>query len=159
MSSKRASRASESESHANDKTQLSVPPWEADEPPCEFTYTFFPESEGINCKLQWDYKIEWPMSGRPRIRLLAYRSFQRDRETRKFHLVEEICKDIPVNELVMMNISKHAAGQLYAYAQLDGNWLFVDRKLFDGCAEAARKRFSLVSMRKMMEVDPNPRLF
>ena len=55
----------------------------------------------------------------------------------------------PVNQLIMMNISKHAAGYLYAYANLDGDWRFADRTLFEGAKEAAKKRFSLASFRQM----------
>jgi hypothetical protein len=141
----------------HDENRLAAPPWITGGVPEQFTYTY-PEDGGVTYQLQWDYKIEWPAAGRPRIRLLAYRSFQRNREAARFDLVEEIWQDIPVNQLVMMNISKHAAGQLYAYAELDGDWRFVDRKLFDGCAEAAKKRFSLASMRQMMQGAPNPYL-
>jgi hypothetical protein len=90
---------------------------------------------------------------------LIYRSFQWNAEAHKFDLVEQVVEDIPVNHLVMLNISRHAAGYVYAYAELDGNWRFIDRTLFDGCAEAAKKRFSLASLRQMMQVDPNPSLF
>jgi hypothetical protein len=89
---------------------------------------------------------------------LRYPSFQRKANGETTTLVEEISEDIPVNQLVMMNISKHAAGHLYAHADLDGNWKFADRALFEGLAEAAKKRFSLASYRKMKQVDPNPRI-
>ena len=98
-------------------------------------------------------------AGRPRIRLLRYRSFQQNAESQKAELVEDISEGIPVNEPVMMNISKHAGGYLFAHADLDGSWQFADRTLFEGCAEAAKKRFSLALFRQMTQVDPNPRLF
>lgn len=113
-------------------------------------------------QLQWDYQIEWPSAGKPRIKLLRYRSYQQNSENEKAELVEDISEDIPVNELLLLNISKHAAGYISAQADLDGNWRLADERLFDGSAEAAKKRFSLASFRQMMQVDPldpNSRLF
>ena len=138
--------------------QLPVLPWASGDVPKFFTYVH-PDSDSFESRyqLQWDYQIEWPGAGRPTIRLLRYRSFQKNADSQKAELVEDISEDIPVNELVMLNISKHAAGYLFAYADLDGNWRFADRSLFEGSAEAAKKRFSLVSFRKMTQVNPNPR--
>ena len=67
-------------------------------------------------------------------------------------------EDIPVNEGVMIGISKHAAGYLFANSNIDGGWRFSDRTLLDGCGEAAKKRFSLASYRQMAQADPNPRI-
>ena len=90
--------------------------------------------------------------------MLRYRSFQQNADGEKAAIVEDISEDIPVNELVMMNISKHAAGYLFANSDLDAGWRFADRTFFDGCAEAAKKRFSLASYRQMAQADPNPRI-
>lgn len=143
----------------SDGKRASNPPWASGEIPTVLTYVYpGPEDLENRYQLQWDYQIEWPSVGRPTIRLLRYRSFQQNSEGEKAALVEDISEDIPVNQLVMMNISKHAAGYLYAYADLEGNWKFADRALFEGLAEAAKKRLSLASYRKMKQVDPNPRI-
>jgi len=115
-------------------------------------------SELIGYQLQWDYQIEWPRAGRPTIRLLAFRSYQQKTDGGKAELVENISEDIPVNEGVMIGISKHAAGYLFASSNIDGGWRFADRTLLDGCEEAAKKRFNLASYRQMAEADPNPRI-
>lgn len=146
-------------SNMSDGRRTSVPPWSPDEIPEILTYVYpGPEDLENRYQLQWDYQIEWPSVGRPTIRLLRYRSFQRKASGETATLVEELSEDIPVNQLIMMNISKHAAGYLYAYAGLEGNWKFADRALFAGLAEVAKKRFSLASYRKMKQVDPNPRM-
>ena len=143
----------------SDGRRASGPPWASGEIPRTLTYTYpGPEDLENRYQLQWDYQIEWPSVGTPTIRLLRYRSFQRKAKGENATLVGDISEDIPVNELVMMNISKHAAGYLYAYADLEGNWRFADRALFEGLAEVAKKRFSLASYRKMKQVDPNPRI-
>lgn len=142
-----------------DECKPSVPPWASGQIPAVLTYVYpGPEELETRYQLQWDYQIEWPSGGRPLITLLRYRSFQRKTKGEKAELVEDISDEIPVNELVMMNISKHAAGYLYAYANLEGSWKSVDRTLFQGCAEAAKKSFSLTSYRKMAQADPNPRI-
>ena len=143
----------------NDGEGASVPPWSPNAIPAILTYVY-PGSEELEerYQLQWDYQIEWPSVGRPTIRLLRYRSFQQAADGGKVRLVEDISEDIPVNQLVMMNISKHAAGYLYAYADLDGPWKSADRTLFEGLAEVAKKRFSLASYRQMAQTDPNPRI-
>ena len=76
----------------------------------------------------------------------------------KAELVENITEDIPVNEGVMIEISKHAAGHLFANSNIDGGWRFADRTLLGGCEEAAKKRFNLASYRQMAQADPNPRI-
>lgn len=122
-----------------------TPPWAVADIPAILTYIYpDPDPWEPRYQLQWDYQIEWPSTGRPRIKLLRYRSFQQNADGEKAVLVEDISEDIPVNELVMMNISKHAAGYLYAHADLDGNWSFADRTLFDGCAESAKKLSALL---------------
>jgi hypothetical protein len=136
-----------------------APPWASGEIPEILTYVYpGPEDLENRYQLQWDYQIEWPRVGRPTIRLLRYRSFQRIATGENATLVEDISEDIPVNQLVMLNISKHAAGYLYAYADLEGNWKFADRALFEGLAEAAKKRFSLSAYRQMAQADPDPRI-
>lgn len=136
-----------------------VPPWSPNVIPAILTYVYpGPEELETRYQLQWDYQIEWPKVGRPTIRLLRYRSFQRKATGENATLVEELSEEIPVNQLVMMNIAKHAAGYLYAYADLGGAWKFADRSLFEGLAEAAKKRFSLASYRQMAQADPNPRI-
>lgn len=139
--------------------RLAMPPWSSDEVPKILTYIYpEPGPWEPRYQLQWDYQIEWPEDGRPRIKLLRYRSFQRGAAGEKAVLVEDITEEIPINHLIMMNISKHAAGYLYAYANLEGDWRFVDRTMFEGAAEAAKKHFSLASFRKMSQADPNPDL-
>lgn len=136
-----------------------APPWTSNEVPSELTYIYPPPDPWEpRFQLQWDYQIEWPKAGRPTIKLLRYRSYQQNTDGKEAELVEEIAQDIPVNEWVMIEISKHAAGYLFAGSDLDGGWRFADRTLFDGCAEAAKKRFSLASYRQMAQADPNPRI-
>jgi hypothetical protein len=136
-----------------------IPPWSKDEVPKMLTYIYpEPEPWEPRYQLQWDYQIEWPEDGRPRIKLLRYRSFQSSADGEKAVLVEDITEEIPINRLIMMNISKHAAGYLYAYANLDGDWRFVDRTMFEGAAEAAKKCFSLAAYRKMAQAAPKPDL-
>jgi hypothetical protein len=143
----------------SDEKRAPALPWTCAEIPKILTYIHpGPEPWEPRYQLQWDYQIEWPSGERPRIKLLRYRSFQENPESKKAELVEDISEDIPVNELVIMNIAKHAAGYIYANSDLDGNWRFADRTLFDGSAEAAKKRFSLASFRQMVQVDPNPRI-
>ncbi|MCZ2152991.1 MAG: hypothetical protein LC114_03650 [Bryobacterales bacterium] len=143
----------------SDGKRASGPPWESKDIPKVLTY-IYPDPEPLEPRyqLQGDYEIEWPKDGRPRIKLVRYRSYQRNADGEKAVLVEDITEEIPVNQLIMMNISKHAAGYLYAYAELDGDWRFVDRTMFEGAKEAAQKRFSLASFRKMAQADPNPDL-
>lgn len=136
-----------------------VPPWGLSEIPSVLTYVNHgPDDWGSHSQLQWDYQIEWPSGGTPRIKLLRYRSFQLGAESEKLELVEDISENIPVNQLLLIAISKHAAGYLSACARLDGHWQPADRNFFKGCAEAAKKRYNLASYRKMSQVDPNPRI-
>ena len=136
-----------------------APPWTLSEVPSILTYIYPPpDSWEPRYQLQWDYQIEWPRAGRPTIKLLRFRSYQQKAADGKAELVEDITEDIPVNEGVMMEISKHAAGYLYANSDLDGGWRFADRTLLSGCEEAAKKRFNLASYRQMAQADPNPRI-
>lgn len=134
-------------------------PWTSSEIPAVLTYIYPPlDPWEPRYQLQWDYQIEWPRAGRPTIKLLRYRSYQQNTDGGKAELVEDITEDIPVNEGVMIGISKHAAGYLFANSSIDGGWRFADRTLLDGCCEAAKKRFSLSAFRQMSQADPNPRL-
>jgi hypothetical protein len=136
-----------------------LPPWTSSDIPAVLTYIYPPpDAWEPRYQLQWDYQIEWPRAGRPVITLLRFRSYQQKTAGGKAELVEDITEDIPVNEGLMIGISKDAAGYLYANSHIDGGWRFADRTLFDGCAEAAKKRFSLASYRRMAESDPNPRV-
>jgi hypothetical protein len=90
--------------------------------------------------------------------MLRFCSYQQKAAGGKAELVEEITEDIPVNEALMMEISKHASGYLYADSDIEGDWSFADRTFFKGCAEAAKKAFSLAAFRQMAQGDPNPRL-
>lgn len=136
-----------------------APPWTSSEIPSVLTYIFpLPDPWEPRYQLQWDYQIEWPRAGRPTIRLLRYRSYQQKSDGGKAELVEDISEDIPVNEGVMTEISKHATGYLFAHSDLDGGWRLADRTLFGGCAEAAKNFFSLAAYRQMAQADPNPRL-
>uniref|UniRef100_Q027X6 Uncharacterized protein n=1 Tax=Solibacter usitatus (strain Ellin6076) TaxID=234267 RepID=Q027X6_SOLUE len=136
-----------------------APPWSSTELPDVLTFIYpAPDPWEPRYQLQWDYQIEWPRVGRPTITLLRYRSYQQSRDGGKAELVEDISEDIPVNEGVMLEISKHATGYLFANSDLDGGWRFADRTLFDGCAEAAKKRFSLAAYRRMAQANPNPRI-
>ena len=116
------------------------------------------EPGALHFQLQWDYQVYWPKAGRPTITLLRFRSYQQKTTDGKAELVEDITEDIPVNEVLMMEISKHASGYLYANSVLDGGWRFTDRTFFSGTEEAAKKRFSLASYRQMAQADPNPRI-
>ena len=136
-----------------------VPPWTSSEIPAVLTYTYpLPDPWEPRYQLQWDYQIEWPRAERPTIKLLRFRSYQQRTPDGKAELVEDIIEDIPVNERVLIEISRHAAGYLFANSDLDGGWRFADRTFLDGCAEAAKKRFSLASYRQMAQADPNPRI-
>jgi hypothetical protein len=136
-----------------------APPWTSSEIPAVLKYTYPPpDAWEPDYQLQWDYQIDWPRGGRPTITLLRYRSFQRTSADGKVEVVEDITEDIPVNEGLMIGISKHAAGYLFANSSIDGGWRFADRTLLDGCGEAAKKRFSLASYRQMAQADPNPRI-
>lgn len=138
-----------------------APPWTSSEIPALLTYIYpLPDAWEARYQLQWDYQIEWPRAGRPTIKLLRFRSYQQKAADVKAELVEDITEDIPVNEGVIMEISKHAAGYLYTNSDLDGGWRFADRTLLSGCeeAEAAKKRFNLASYRQMAQADPNPRI-
>lgn len=136
-----------------------LPPWTLPEVPAVLTYIYPPrDSWEPLFELQWDYQVDWPGGGRPSIRLLRFRSYQKKAVGGKAGLVEDIIEDIPVNEAVMIEISKHAAGYLYATSDLDGGWRFTDRTLFGGCEEAAKKRFNLSSYRQIAQADPNPRI-
>jgi hypothetical protein len=137
----------------------SAPPWTLSNIPSALTYIYPPpDSWEPRYQLQWDYQIDWPRAGRPTIKLLRYRSYQQKAADGKAELVEDITEDIPVNEGVMIEISKHAAGYLYANSDLAGGWRFADRTLLSGCEEAARKRFNFASYRQMAQADPNPRI-
>lgn len=134
-------------------------PWTSTEIPAVLTYNYPPpDAWAPRYQLQWDYQIEWPKNGRPTITLLRFRSYQQKTADGKAQLVEDITEDIPVNEGVMIGISQHAAGFLFANSDLDGGWRFADRTLLGGCEDAAKKRFSLASYRQMTQADPNPRI-
>lgn len=137
-----------------------APLWTVADIPAILTYIYpHPDPWEPRFQLQWDYQIEWPSAGRPRIKLLRYRSFQQKTADGKAELVEDITDDIPVNESVMIEISRHAAGYLFANSDLAGGWRFADRTLLNGCAEAAaEKRFSLASYRQVAQANPNPRI-
>ena len=126
----------------------SPPPWTSSEIPAVLTYIYPPaDAWESRYQLQWDYQIEWPRAGRPTIKLLRFRSYQQNTADGKAELVEDITEDIPVNEGVMIGISKHAAGYLFANSDIGGGWSFADRTLFTGSEEAAKKRFSLSAFR------------
>jgi hypothetical protein len=132
------------------------PPWKSSDMPSVMTYIHpAPDAWAARYQLQWDYQIEWPRAGRPTIRLLRYRSFQPTKHGGKAELVEDISEDIPVNEDLILEISRHAAGYLYANSALEGGWRLADHTLLSGCAEAAKKLFSLVSYRKLAQAAPN----
>jgi hypothetical protein len=136
-----------------------VVPWTSSEIPTVLTYVYpRPDAWEPTWQLRWDYQIEWPRSGRPKITMLRFCSYQQKTAGGKAELVEEITEDIPVNEALMMEISKHASGYLYADSDIEGDWSFADRTFFKGCAEAAKKTFSLAAFRQMAQGDPNPRL-
>lgn len=135
------------------------PPWTSSEIPTVLTYVYPPADPWEpRYQLQWDYQIEWRKAERPTIKLLRFRSYQQSTADGKAELVEDITENIPVNEGVMIGISKHAAGYLFANSDLDGGWRFTDRKFLFGCEEAAKKRFSLSAFRQMSQADPNPRI-
>jgi hypothetical protein len=133
------------------------PPWASDDIPTVLTYVY-PPPDGFEPRfqLQWDYQVEWPRAGRPTITLLKFRSFQQMTSGGKAELVEEIAEDIPVTEMLMMQLSTHAAGYLYANSVLDGAWRFADRTFLSGSEEAAKKRFSLTAFRQLAQAAPNP---
>lgn len=134
-------------------------PWTSRDIPSVLTYLYPPtDAWAPRYQLQWDYQIEWPTAGHPTIKLLRFRSYQQKMPGENAELVEEITTDIPVNEGVMIGISQHAAGYLYANSELDGSWRFADRTFLSGCEEAAKKGFSLASFRKMAQADPEPRI-
>lgn len=131
-----------------------LPPWGIAEVSGVLTYVNHgPDEWGSGCQMQWDYQIEWPAGGRPTILLLRYRSFQRNDESEKLELVEEIFENIPLNQNLLMNIARHAAGYLSACALLEGQWQLVDGNFVEGCGEAAKKRYSLAAFRKMAQAD------
>jgi hypothetical protein len=136
-----------------------APPWTTNEIPVVLTYSYPPpDAWEPRYQLQWDYQIEWPRAERPTIILLRFRSYQPKAAGDKPELVEEITENIPVNEGLMMEISKHASGYLYANSFLDGGWKFADRTFLSGSEEAAKKCFSLSAFRQMALASPNPRL-
>ncbi len=135
------------------------PPWTESEMPAVLTYIYPPPDPWEpRYQLQWDYQIDWPRGGRPTITLLRFRSYQRKTADGKAELAEDITEDIPVNEGVMIGISNHASGYLFANSDIAGEWRFADRTLLSGCEEAAKKRFSLTKFRQMAQSDPNPRI-
>lgn len=130
--------------------------WRSEDLPAVMTYVYQgPDQWRTDCQLQWDYQIEWPCSGKPTIRLLRYRSFQENFETKQLELVEEILQDIPVTTTVVNEISRHAAGYLSSCASLEGEWCLADSTFLTGCEESAKKRFSLSSFRQVTQVKPN----
>ena len=142
-----------------EEKRTSALPWTSNDFPEVLTYIYpDPDPWEPRYQLQWDYRIEWRSAGRPKITLLRYRSFQQSSGDGKAELVEDIAEDIPVNEGLLLNIAQHAAGYIFANSDLDGRWRFADHKLFEASAEAAKKRFGLASIRRMMQADPNPRL-
>jgi hypothetical protein len=134
-------------------------PWTSNEIPAVLTY-MYPTTDPWEPRyqLQWDYQIDWPRAGRPTFTLLRFRSYQQKVADGEAELVEDITEDIPVNEGVMMEISKHASGYLFANSNIEGGGRLADRTWLDGCGEAAQKRFSLASYRQMAQADPNPRI-
>lgn len=131
------------------------PTWTSDEIPAVLTYVYpLPDALAPRFQLQWDYQVDWPKAGRPTFTLLRFRSYQQKTEEGKAELVEDITQDIPVNEVVMMEISKHASGYLYANSVLDGGWRFTDRTFLSGTEEAAKKHFSLSAFRQMTQASP-----
>jgi len=136
-----------------------VLPWTLSEIPSVLTYIYPPPGPWEpRLQLQWDYEVEWARASRPKIKLLRFRSYQQNTAGVKSELVEDITEDIPVNEGVMIEISKHAAGYLYANSDLEGGWRLADRTFLGGSDEAAKKRFSLASYRQLAQAYPNPRL-
>lgn len=143
----------------SDEKDTRTLPWTSSGIPSVLTYIYPPaDAWAPRYQLQWDYQIEWQAAGRPTVRLLRFRSYQQKLGGGKAELVEEITTDIPVNEGVMIEISKHAAGYLYANSDLAGDWRFADRTLLAGAEEAAKKGFSLASFRQMAQADPKPRI-
>jgi hypothetical protein len=99
-------------------------PWTMSEMPTVLTCIYPPpDSWKPRFQLQWDYQIDWPRGGRPTITLLRFRSYQRNTADGKTELVEDITEDIHVNEGVMIGISKHAVGYLFANSDIAGGCL------------------------------------
>lgn len=143
----------------SDEKNTNVLPWTLRETPSVLTYIYPPpDAWAPRFQLQWDYQVDWPKGGRPTITLLRFRSYQQKTADGKAELVEDITEDIPVNEVLMMEISKHASGYLYANSVLEGGWRFTDRTFLSGTEEAVKKRFSLSAFRQLSQASPNPRL-
>ena len=67
----------------SDEHRESVLPWTSPDVPEVLTYIYPDKTPWQHLfQLQWDYQIEWPRRGRPRIKLLKYRSYQKNPEMR-----------------------------------------------------------------------------
>jgi len=103
--------------------------------------------------MQWDYILDWPGDGQPKLWIYAYRCFQRNDSSEEFREVDQIPFDVPVWDDLLSGICQHAASLLYSSATVVGPLVPVTKDYKIGAEEAAKKHYDMHKYRKMMQTD------
>jgi hypothetical protein len=114
------------------------------------TYRYSKTEKGGHGHFQaeWDYQISWERGGRPKIYLLEYRSYLAGGEPWTHRLVERKTEEIPITEGILIEISKHASGHIFADSDIAGRWCEAEGHFLEGIEQAIRKRYDLSNYRQ-----------
>jgi hypothetical protein len=97
---------------------------------------------------EWDYQISWERGGRPKVLLLEYRSYLAGEKPWTLRLIERKVEDIPITEGILIEISKHASGHIFADSDIGGRWCEAEGHFLEGIEQAVRKRYDLSNFRR-----------
>ena len=97
--------------------------------------------------VEWDYQISWKLGERPKVLLLEYRSYRAGDKPGVLQLVERKIEDIPITEGILIGISNHASGQIFANSDIQGSWCEAEGYFMQGIEQAVRQRYDLANYR------------
>jgi hypothetical protein len=113
-----------------------------------YTYVW---NEHALVQMHWQYSVEWPQGGGPKIRIWSYTCFQRQTISAEFQRVENLPFDIPMPEGLLYRLAEHAGKELYSRAVVVGSMKTVPQNFLGRAQEAAEKGYDLKLLREMSQ--------
>ena len=113
-----------------------------------YTYVW---NEHALVQMHWQYSVEWPQGGGPKIRIWSYTCFQRQTISAAFQRVENLPFDIPMSEGLLCRLAEHAGKELYSRAVVVGSMKTVPQNFLGRAQEAAEKGYDLKLLREMSQ--------